>query len=114
MKRTQADNINYAVGWLCGAVFLAAPVAAVVYLLRHRRRPAVQAAMIGAVSLPSIVGARALMLAAGVQHKRVEWIGMNTLMFLVLPLLATAVVMGIPWPRPGGERRASSKARASK
>ncbi len=110
MKRNQVDNINYAIGWLCGAVFLVAPVAAVVYLLQHRHRPALQAAMIGVVSLPLIVGARALMLAAGVQHKRIAWIGINALVFLVLPLLTTGIVTWLAWPRRSERRRSQPPA----
>jgi hypothetical protein len=55
--------------------------------------------------LPCIVGARARMLTAGVQHKRPEWIGLNLLVIIVVPLLAMAIVGAISWPP---SRRASS------
>jgi predicted anti-sigma-YlaC factor YlaD len=107
MKRKQTNNIDYVTGWLCGAVFVVTPVVAVLYLLRHRWRPAFQAGVIGVTSLLFIIAARALMLAVGVQHKRFEWIGLNVLVFLVIPSVATAVVSAISWPRqsspqPGG------------
>lgn len=98
MKRTQADNIDYVVGWLCGAVFLVAPLAVAVYLLRHRWRSAFQAGVICVISLPCIIGARALMIAVGVQHKRLVWIALNVLVFLVFPLLATVIASNLPWP----------------
>jgi len=108
MKRKQTDNnIDYVIGWLCGAVFLVAPVAAVVYLLRHRWRPAFQAAMICVMSLLCIIGARALMLAVGVRHKRFEWIGLNVLVFLVFPSVATSIASAISWPRQSGSRKVS-------
>jgi len=104
MKRQQPDNLNYVIGWLCGAVCFAAPLVAIVYLVLHRRRPAIQAVMIGIVSLACIVGARALMLAAGVQHKRVEWIGLNVLLFLAVPSFATLIASAISWPPPAPAR----------
>jgi hypothetical protein len=107
MKRKQTDNIDYVIGWLCGAVFLVTPVVAVVYLFRHRWRPAFQAAIICAMSLLCIIGARALMLAVGVQHKRFEWIGLNVLVFLVFPSVATSIASAISWPRQSGSREVS-------
>jgi DUF1365 family protein len=104
MKRENADNINSVIGWLCGAVFLVAPVAALAYALRRRWRPAFQAAMICVISLSCIVGARARMLAAGVQHKRPEWIGLNLLVLVVVPLLAMAIAWAISWPSSHGAK----------
>ena len=100
MKGKQPDNIHFAIGWLCGAVLFAAPFAAVAYLFLRRARPAFQAVLIGAVSLPCIIGARALMIASGVPHRQVEWIGLNGLVFLVVPSVATAITSAISWPRP--------------
>jgi uncharacterized membrane protein len=100
MKHRQVDNINYVIGWLCGAAFLAAPVVAAVYLLRHRRRPALQALMICVMALPCIIGTHAVMIAGGIQHRRFAWIGLNVLVFLMFPLLATGITAAMPWPRP--------------
>jgi hypothetical protein len=58
--------------------------------------------MICVISLPCIVGARARMLTAGVQHKRPEWIGLNLLVIIVVPLLAMAIVWAISWPPSRG------------
>jgi hypothetical protein len=100
MKHAQVDNIGNAIGWLCGAVFLLAPVVALVYAFRQRWRPAFQAGAICALSLPSLVGVRALMIAQGLQHRRSEWLGLNMLALLVIPLLATRLAAAIPWPHP--------------
>jgi hypothetical protein len=98
MKRDQADDIEYLLGWFCGAVFIGAPVAAIVYLFQHRRRSAFQAILIGAISLACIVGARALMLATGGQHRRSLWTGLNIVAFVVFPTLALVFARAIPWP----------------
>jgi len=58
--------------------------------------------MICVISLPCIVGARERMLTTGVQHKRPEWIGLNLLVFVVVPLLAMAIVWAISWPPSRG------------
>jgi hypothetical protein len=102
MKREQTANINYALGWLCGAVFLAAPVIVVIYLFRRKRRLAFQAGIIFAIALPSIIGSRALMLVAGMQRNRAEWLALNVLVLVVFPLIATAVARAISWPRSDG------------
>lgn len=98
MKRDQGDNINSVIGWLCGAIFLLAPVVALVYVFQQRWRPAFQACMICAMSLSGIIGVRALMLARGVQHQRFAWPCLNLLALLVIPLLAMGIASVIPWP----------------
>lgn len=99
MERDHEDNIHWGIGWVCGAIFLAAPIVMLLYLLRHRRRPAIQAALVCVVSLPFIIGVRALMLTLGVQHNRSQWTGLNALVLIVFPLLATRAAWMIPWPR---------------
>jgi hypothetical protein len=108
MKRNQIDNIDYLIGWLCGAVFVVAPVVAIVYLRQHRWRPAFQAGLICIISLSCIIGARALVLAAGAQGKRFVWIGINSAAFLIFPLIATAIASSISWPRATGSERLHS------
>ena len=110
MRRKNADNISSVIGWLCGAVFLVAPVAALAYALRRRWRPAFQAAMICVMSLPCIVVVRDRMLAAGVQRKRAEWIAINLLVLVVVPFLAMAFVWAISWP-PARVRRSPALVR---
>jgi len=100
MKRSHTDNIDYLIGWLCGAVFLLTPIVAIVYVLRHRRRPAFQAILICVMSLSCIMGGRALMLSVGVQHKHFVWISINWILFLVVPLVTTAIALVISWPHP--------------
>jgi hypothetical protein len=109
MKRKQPDNISFVIGWLCGAVFVAFPVVAIVYLFLRRTRPAVQAAMIGVIAFPCIIGVRAAMLAAGVQHKPLPWMGLNGLVFLVVPSFATAIAAAIPWPGIAGGHRSGER-----
>ena len=105
LKRKRPDDIGYAVGWLCGALFITAPIAAAVYLYLHRRRPAIQAAMIGVISLLCIIGIRALMIASGIQHKPTEWNGLNALVFAVVPSIATWIVTTLAWPSAGKHRK---------
>ncbi len=105
MKQKQPDNINFVIGWLCGAVFVAFPLVAIVYLCLRRTRPAFQAAMIGVIAFLCILGARAAMLAAGVQHKPLPRIGLSGLLFLVVPSLATAIASAISWPGTTGGHR---------
>jgi hypothetical protein len=45
------------------------------------------------------------MLAVGVQHKRFEWIGLNVLVFLVFPSVATSIASAIPWPSQSDARK---------
>ena len=104
MRRRELDNISPLAGWLCGAVFLATPVVAVFYLLRQRRRPALQALLICAISLACIVLARAWMLARGIPHSHFAWIGLNVLIFVAVPFLATVIATGI-FPRAPKRRR---------
>ena len=116
MARRQVHNINLLIGWFCGAVFLAAPVVAFVYLLRHQKRPALQAVLIGVLSFSCIVGARALMLAKGVQRQPREWIVLNALVFTLFPVLATGAAVVIPFagsrrPGPADKRTARKSSR---
>ena len=104
MPRQQEDNIHYAIGWFCGAVFPAAPIVALVYLLRHRPRLAFQAMMTCVVALPFIIGARALMLSAGLQRKPAQWVPLNVLILIAFPLLATRFARALHSPRTGAIR----------
>jgi hypothetical protein len=44
------------------------------------------------------------MLAAGVQHKRPKWIGLNLLVLVVVPLLTMAIAWAISWPSSHGAK----------
>src|SRR5262245_24049858 len=63
-KRKNEHDIGYVAGWFCGAVFPAAPVAALICIVCRKRRQAFQALAVPPGTLADI-GACGLMLPRG-------------------------------------------------
>lgn len=84
----QSENIGYGIAWLCGAVFLAAPVVIAAYLLRHRGHKAFQCFVVATLSFTSILMARALMLSAGLQSNGSRWLLANLAVMTVSSAVA--------------------------